>query len=445
MEKIEKKRIELCKERRLRAKECFSDGALIVPAQIESVRNSDVYHAYRQDSNLFYLTGFEEPESVLVLLPGAEKETIMFVREKDRQRETWDGFRYGVEGTGENFSIDCVYPISDFEKEMPRLLKGVQKIYYSLFKNDSFDLRVRNVLQKIKEISGRSGSGLLLIEDPSEKLGQMRLYKTDDEIKIQKKACQISVEAHKVAMSFCRPGVNERQVEAVLIHTMMMKGSQRTGYPSIVASGKSATTLHYTFNDQECLNGDLLLIDAGAEYQYYTGDITRTFPVNGKFTSAQKEVYQGVLSVQKKIIELCRPGESINHLKEVSVDMLIDVMLDLKLLSGKKEEIKKSGAYRKYYPHDSGHYLGMDVHDVGLYVEAEGAPVCFKENVCFTVEPGIYIPGDDESAPKELRGIGVRIEDNIRITRDGFENMTEALPKEIPEIESIVGEGINKI
>ena len=432
--------ISFCKERRAKAAEVFSDGVLILAAHPEFVRNYDVHHPYRQDSNLFYLTGFEEPESVLVLLPSRGSQgarSVMFVRKKDVEKETWEGFRYGVAGTQNEFAIDQVYPISDFEKEMPDLLRKERKVYYTLFKNSSFDLRVQRVLQQTQSILGRSGRGVLTVEDPSEKLGQMRWCKTDREIQLQKKACLISAEAHLEAMKFCRPGVNERQVEGVLISAMMQRGAQRWGYPSIVASGANATTLHYVFNDQECRDGDLLLIDAGAEYCYYTGDITRTFPINGRFTSAQKEVYQGVLDVQKKVIESCRPGISMTELKDQSVDLLIDVMFDLKLLKGSKEEIKQSGEYRKYYPHGLGHYLGMDVHDVGLYSQ-DKQPMALQKNVCFTVEPGIYIPQDDESAPEELRGIGVRIEDNICITEKGHENMTSMVPKEVSELEEIL-------
>lgn len=428
---------EIFKKRRTKVISKLNGAALLVAAHPEQVRNDDVHHFYRQDSNMYYLTGFEEPESFLLLRPNQTPETVMFVREKNIERETWDGFRFGPDGTKKDFLIDEVYTISQFEEKAVELLKGYEDIYYRLYKNQEADEKVQKVLSTLKRAQGRTGYGLLTIRDADTFLGEFRLRKDEDDLTNQRKACQISAEAHVAAMKFVKPGVNERHVQAVISHEFHMKGAARVGYPYIIASGASATTLHYNFNDQICKNGDLLLIDAGAEYNYYSGDITRTFPVNGKFSSAQKKVYQGVLNIQKEIIALIKPGLYFKDLHKMAEEKLTDLMFELNLLSGKKEDVMKTNEHRKYYPHGIGHWLGMDVHDSGLYfIKGEARPI--EAGMCFTVEPGLYIPLDDKNAPEELRGIGVRIEDNIVVTPYGCDNLTTAVPKEIDEIEKLM-------
>ena len=272
-------------------------------------------------------------------------------------------------------------------------------------------------------------------------MGEFRLKKDQDDLANQRRACEITAQGHVAAMKFTKPGVNERQVQAVLSNEFLMKGAARLGYNHIIASGASATTLHYNFNDQVCKNGDLLLIDSGAEYNYYSGDITRTFPVNGKFSAAQRKVYAGVLKIQKDLIASIKPGVFFKDLHELGASRLTDLMLDLGLLSGRKEDIMKANEHRKYYPHGIGHWLGMDVHDAGLYfIKNEARHI--EEGMCFTIEPGIYIPIDDQSAPEEYRGIGIRIEDNIVVTANGCDVLTSGVPKEIDEIEAIVGQGL---
>lgn len=430
-------KIEQFKARRQRAVEQLNGAALLVMAHPEQIRNDDVHHPYRPDSNLYYLTGFEEPESFLLIRPKQTPETVMFVREKNVERETWDGFRFGPEGTKKEFGIDEVYTIDQFESKCVELLKGFEEIYYRLFKNSEADHLVQNVLTKLKRAHGRSGYGLLTIKDADTFLGQLRVKKDEFDLQNLRVACEISAQAHIAAMKFTKPGVNERQVQAVLSHEFYMRGSSRPGYSFIVATGNNATTLHYNFNDQECKNGDLLLIDAGAEYNMYTGDITRTFPVNGKFTAAQRKVYEGVLKIQKEIIAHVKPGVYFRDLHKMGEEKLTDLMFELGLLSGKKEDAMKANEHRKYYPHGIGHWLGMDVHDAGLYFK-KGEPVPIEAGMCFTIEPGLYIPADDKTAPAELRGIGVRIEDNILVTRTGSENMTASVPKEIDEIEKLM-------
>lgn len=432
---------EIFKRRRKKVLAGLNGAALIVAANPEQLRNDDVHHEYRQDSNLYYLTGFEEPESFLLLLPGKNPESIMFVRQKNVERETWDGFRYGPEGTQQEFLIDAVYPIEDFQTKSVELLKGFEEVYFRQFKNREADRLVQNVLLDLKRAYGRSGYGLLTVKDADTFLGEFRLKKDEDDISNLRKACQISADAHVAAMKFTKPGVNERHVQAVMSYNFYMSGSARVGYPYIVASGNNATTLHYNFNDQICKKGDLLLIDAGAEYNYYSGDITRTFPVSGQFSPAQKKVYEGVLAIQKDLIAHLKPGLYFKDLHEMAVQRLVDLMLELGLVSGRKEDVIKSNQHRKYYPHGVGHWLGMDVHDSGLYfIKGEARPI--EAGMSFTIEPGLYIPENDMSVPAEYRGIGIRIEDDIVITQNGCDVMTSGVPKEINEIEKIVGTGI---
>jgi Xaa-Pro aminopeptidase len=424
--------------RRNQAGDQISGAALIVASHPEHIRNHDVHYPYRQDSNLFYLTGWEEPDSILIFRPGCQPESVMFVRRRDPERETWDGFRYGPEGCERDFKIEKSYPIDEFEKVAPGLLSAVDRVYYRLYKNPEADQKIQAVLEKTRQLQGRTGYGLLPIHDADTLLGEMRLVKSEYELSQLREACEISAQSHLAAMRFTRPGVTERQVQGVLAHNFYMRGSAREGYHAIVASGNAATTLHYNFNDQVCKEGDLLLIDAGAEFNYYTGDITRTFPVSGKFTDEQARVYEGVLKVQKQIIDFVKPGIVFRDMHEMGTSLLTDLMLDLGLLSGRKEDLIQALAQKKYYPHGIGHWLGLDVHDAGLYFK-KGEPRPIAANMCFTVEPGLYIPADDSSAPSKYRGIGIRIEDNIRVTSQGAENMTSSVPKEIADLEKVVG------
>ncbi|MGZ3747481.1 MAG: aminopeptidase P family protein [Pseudobdellovibrionaceae bacterium] len=430
--------IRIFTERRQRIGRDLQGSAVIVAAHPEQIRNHDVGYPYRQDSNMYYLTGFEEPESILIFRPGLKPESVMFCRRRDKERETWDGFRYGPEGVEREFKMDKAYPIDEFLVHAPALLKEVDQVYYALYKHIVTDKKIQECLEKVKSMQGRTGYGLLPIHDADTLLGEFRVIKSEVELTNLREACEISAQAHLAAMHFTKPGVSERQVQGVLAHNFFMKGAAREGYNYIVASGNAATTLHYNFNDQVCKDGDLLLIDAGAEYNYFTGDITRTYPVNGKFTDEQARVYQGVLDVQKKIIDYVKPGIVFKDLHDMGTSLLTDLMLELGLLSGRKEDLISSLQQKRYYPHGIGHWLGMDVHDAGLYYK-KGIPREIEPNMCFTVEPGLYIPADDTHAPSKYRGIGIRIEDNIRVTSHGCENMTSSAPKEIADIEKVVG------
>ena len=414
-----------------------ANTALLVSAAPEVVRNNDVHFLFRQDSNMYFLTGFEEPESILLMRPGKTPETVMFVRDKNVERETWDGFRFGPEGTQKEFAIDQVFSISQFSQKFVELMNGYQEVLYTFFKNEEMDHDFNAGLKNLKAAYGRSGYGFLTIRDADTFLGEFRLLKDSEGIKNQKEACRITAEAHLQVMKDIKPKMTERQVQGMLAQSFFNEGCARDGYTAIVASGSNATTLHYNFNDQVCEDGELILIDAGCEYNYFSGDITRTFPVNGKFTEPQKKVYEGVLKVQKAIIDMIKPGVPFKSLQDHTIELLVDLMLELSLVSGRKEDVIKTLEFKKYYPHGVGHWLGMDVHDAGLYY-VSGEPRPLEAGMVFTVEPGLYIPFNDPTAPKELRGIGVRIEDNVLVTDKGCEVLTSGAPKEVADIEKVM-------
>lgn len=428
------------KERRERLAASVPKGsAIILWAHPDFVRNDDVHHAYKPDTNLFYLSGWEEPESVLVIRPGMKPETVLFTRPKDATRETWDGFRYGPDGAKTEFAMDEGALMSTFDQRLPELLKSCSRVYYRFGTLAENDTRMIELLHKTRASHGRTGAGLLPVYDSRTLIGELRVIKTDADVRYMREACEISARAHVRAMRTTKPGMNERQVMANILHSFFLEGAAREGYGAIVAAGDSATTLHYRFNDQPCRDGDLILIDAGAETANgYTGDITRTFPINGKFTAPQRRVYEAVLRVQKSLLAMAKPGTPFKALMDHCAEALTDEMLALGLLKGSRADALSSLAYKKYYPHGMGHFLGLDVHDSGFYT-LNGEPRPLEVGMAFTIEPGLYIPAADTSAPAEFRGIGVRIEDNVVITPTGHEVMTSGVPKEIDEIEAIVG------
>lgn len=427
------------KERRNKLAELMPGSVLILASLSESLRNGSVHNPFRQDSNLYYLTGFEEPQSIFVFRPGQNPESILFCNPKDPAKEIWDGFRYGPELAQTNFEIEKTYPREQFEAMLPQLLKGSQKLYYRFFRNPEVDVMVKDALISHKLSLGRTGLGLLPIYDADELMGELRVHKSDTEIENHRRACDLSAEAHIELMKYVKPGMTERELHGFFIYQIMRRGAAREGYGGIFASGPNACILHYTFNDQIVKNGDFLLVDAAGEFNYLTSDITRTYPVNGKFTLEQKELYEGVLNVQKTVIACVKVGRPYKELQEVAINELSQLILDLGLMSGRKEDLIQSGEYRKYYPHGIGHFLGMDVHDAGLYIERSGKGRNIEPGMVFTIEPGLYIPPNDPSAPKGFQGLGVRIEDNILVTTNGFEVLTKKCPKEIPEIEAVVG------
>lgn len=426
-------------ERRARLAEKIAGSALIISSPLEAVRNGSVHYSFRQDSNMYYLTGFEEPGSIFVFRPGMKPETVMFVRKKDTDRETWDGFRFGPHETEKQFQIEKAYVVDDFAKEIVGLLKGCEKLYYRFYKNHEMDEMIEHAQLDLRTSLGRTGYGILPIYDSDELLGEMRVIKTENDLKILRQACEITANAHIEVMKYIRPGMTERELHGYFIYQIMKHGASREGYGGIFATGKNACTLHYVFNDHTIKDGELFLVDAAGEYHYFTSDITRAYPSNGKFTDVQAEVYEGILRIQKQIIEMVKPGVPFRDLHDAGADLLTDLMLELGFLTGRKEDIVKANQHRKYYPHGIGHYLGMDVHDAGLYFSKKGEPRKIEPGMVFTVEPGLYIPANDHDASEKYRGIGIRIEDNILVTQHGYENLTQKCPKEISDLERIIG------
>lgn len=418
----------------------IGDGILIVAAQTEQVRNSSVHQVFRQTSNFYYLTGFDEPDAVFVFRPGKNPETVIFTHDKDPTHETWEGFRFGPQVAASVFKIDHGESLGDLEKKLVGLIKGCDKVYYEFGVNQKLDAALPQLLDSVKRSYGRSGLGLLPIFDARDPLGRCRLVKSELEIKDMKKACSISQSAHVAMMRECRVGRTERYLQGVFYEHIFKLGARGHAYPPIIAGGNNATTLHYRFNDQELKDGDLVLIDAGCEYNYYASDITRTFPVNGKFSEAQAKVYDCVLNIQKQTIAMVTEGLRYQDLRDASTRMLIEAMLELGLLKGNPSEILENESYRRYYPHGIGHWLGLDVHDAGTYMDSDGVlSARLAAGNVLTIEPGLYIPANDELAPKEYRGIGVRIEDNILVNEKGSTNLSISIPKERKEIEELVG------
>jgi Xaa-Pro aminopeptidase len=364
----------------------------------------------------------------------------MFVRPKNAERETWDGFRYGLEGAKQEFGFDAVFSIDDFEKEAPKLLKDCQKVYYSLYRNPAFDKRFGEVLSSVKMLHPRAGLGYLTVEDAYGLLGEMRIRKTEEEIEILRRAGSVSARAHVEVMKATKPAMSERALHGHFIRSIMEQGAKCEAYTGIFAGGNNACTLHYVFNEDKLNDGDLLLVDAGAEYMYYSGDITRTYPVNGRFSAPQKRLYQAMYELQMKLIEMIRPGLPHAHLQEETIKGVTRIMLEEKLLTGTLEECIRNRTYIKYYPHGVSHLLGLDTHDAGALLVG-GRPREIETGWCFTIEPGIYIPANDSTAPKELRGIGIRIEDDIIVTGQGVEVLTHEVPKSVEDLEAIVGQG----
>jgi Xaa-Pro aminopeptidase len=418
-------------------------AAFIFPSNEEVVRNPDVTYPFRQESNFFYLSGFDEPESFLLLLPAGSQRPksghyrkVLFVRKRDPEKEMWEGERYGTDGALNVFGADEAYLIEDFDRKLPELLTGAEKVYYRLGQSPHADQKVLSGLESWRRSMGRSGQALPSISDPNEVIGEMRLFKTPEEVELLRKACQITAAAHKTAMKEVRPGMNEYEVEALIDYVFRKNGCQRTGYGSIVAGGKNAACLHYRANNEALRDGDLLLIDAGGEFDYYTSDITRTFPVGKRFSEAQAKAYDLVLKSQMAAIQMAKPGARLPEIHKHVLEVLIDGFLSLGLMKGSAAEILKSGGHRRFYPHNTSHWLGMDVHDVGLYRRG-GEPRALEAGMCFTIEPGFYVQPGDRECPAEFRDIGIRIEDDILVTQTGCDVLTKDAPKTRAEIEAL--------
>jgi Xaa-Pro aminopeptidase len=439
---------------RLASDPSLQGAAVLIPSAPEYYRNHDVHHAYRQDSNFYYLTGFDEPESFLALLPssaaGRTYKTVLFVRKRDPLKEMWEGERYGIEGALSIFGVDEAYLIHEIATRLPELLRdsGAVKIYYPmgrdaqasavleeqpLSQNDQFLLRTLNT---VKKFAGRSGRGLLPIEDAQHLIGELRLFKSPEEIEALKKACSISARAHRTLMQSVKPGMNEYEMEALIDYEFRRQGCQRLGYGSIVAGGVNAACLHYRANNAPLNDGELLLVDAGGEYDYYTADITRAFPIGTGFTVPQKQLYEIVLKSQLEGIAIAKPGSTMQAIHSKVTEVLVEGLLSLGLLKGSAKEIIRLGEHRRFYPHSTGHWLGMDVHDAGLYM-IDQEPRLLEAGMCLTIEPGLYVQPNDSLTPAEYHHIGIRIEDDILITANGCEVLTHEVPKTISDIEAL--------
>jgi Xaa-Pro aminopeptidase len=410
----------------------------ILPSAPTYVRNNDVDHEYRQDSDLFYLTGFDEPQSVLVLSTPAkpeDKPAAMFVRARDPEREVWDGPRAGVDGAKAEYGADEAFTIDKLEVELPKLLSNRQRLYYRLGRDRSFDDRV---LEGLDATRRRARTGIFWpteITDPATILHEMRLLKGTEDLDAMKSAARITRDAHLRAMAHARPGMHEYEVEALLLETFRRNGSERAAYGSIVGSGANATVLHYRANNRKMQEGDLLLIDAGCEYGYYASDVTRTFPVSGRFNDEQRAIYEIVLDAQLASIAATRTGATLEEVHKKSVDVITRGLQQLGILQGDVTDLVEKEAYKPYFMHRTSHWLGMDVHDVGSYYVG-GKPRTLAEGMVITVEPGIYIPQTDAKVAEKWRGIGVRIEDDILITKDGPQSLTAEIPKSVADVEA---------
>ena len=411
----------------------------ILPNAVVSSRNRDVDYPYRSDSNFHYLSGFDEPNSVIVIVPGRPHgEYLLFCRERKLEKEIWHGYREGQEGAIENFDADDSYPISDLDDILPGLLEDREKVFYTMGNIASFDQRIVGFLNHLREATRQGKHSPTEIIELDHCLNELRLFKSSAEIKAMRKAGEISAQAHIRAMQFTQPGKWEYQVEAEIIHEFMRNNCRSPAYPSIVGGGENGCILHYIENNHKLKNNDLLLIDAGAEYDFYAGDITRTFPVNGKFTPSQKALYTIVLNAQKAAIAAVKPGNHWNQPHEAAVRVLTAGLIDIGLLEGELEELIENHSYREFYMHRTGHWLGMDVHDVGDY-KVGGEWRLLEPGMVLTVEPGIYIR-DLEHIPKKWHFTGIRIEDDVLVTKTGNEVLSALAPKEIDEIETLMAQ-----
>jgi len=427
-------------QRRTRLLKSMQQGIAIIPTAQEVARNADTHYGYRHDSNFYYLSGFPEPEAVLVLIAGqsdaSPSKTILFCREKNLEREIWDGLRYGPDAAREQFGFDEAYPISQLDEKLIELMGNQTALYYPLGQDAAWDQRI---LKLRNEVQKKVRSGIRApdeIRDVRALLNEMRLFKDGHELDIMRRAAAISTAAHRRAMRFTRPDQFEYQIEAELLHEFCRHGARHPAYTSIVAGGANACVLHYVGNDAQLKDGDLLLIDAGCELGGYASDITRTFPVNGKFRAAQKDAYQLVLAAQAEAIAVARPGNTWIAPHDAALRVLAQGFIDLKLCHGSVDEILESEGYKKFYMHRTGHWLGMDVHDVGDYKTGENWRE-LQPGMVLTVEPGCYIrPADD--VPQAFWNIGIRIEDDVVITAQGNEVLTEAAPKTVADIEELM-------
>lgn len=415
----------------------MGNGIAIIPTAPEVVRNRDSHYPYRFDSYFYYLTGFTEPESVLVLIAGEQNKSVLFCRNKDREREIWDGFRFGPQAAKEQFGFDEAHSIHELDALMPNLMANQAQLFYSLGFDAPWDTRVTNWLNKVKDLARTGVSAPAAVLDVRQLVDKQRLIKTPFEIDLMRRSANIAAGAHNRAIQVTKPNKKEYEIEAEFLHEFYRNGAQAPAYTSIVAGGANACTLHYNANNCVLNDGDLLLIDAGCELDGYASDITRTFPVNGKFSPAQRDLYELVLQSQLAAIDAAKPGNHWNAPHEAALGILVQGFIDFKLCKGSKAEVLEAGSYRQFYMHRTGHWLGLDVHDAGDYKDKVGNWATLEAGNTLTVEPGCYVR-PAENVPEHFWNIGIRIEDDVLITATGNEVLTKNAVKKITDIEQLM-------
>ena len=413
------------------------NSVAIIPAAREATRSNDTHYRFRQYSDFFYLTGFEEPEAIAVIKPGETHEYVLFVRPRDPEREIWDGRRAGVEGAKSEFGAQEAFPVTEFDAKLPEILNDAETLYYRLGVHHDLDDKIIREIARMRGLNRKPIHPPTTIVDPATIVHELRVIKSPDELELMQKAADIAAEAHVEAMKAARPGMHEYELEALIEQVFRRHGAAGPAYTSIVGAGSNATVLHYINNDGELRDGELLLIDAGAEYKGYASDITRTFPINGRYSPAQREIYELVLKAQMACVEMVRPGVTHDQLKEHSIEVLTEGMVELGLLQGEPEQLIKDKKYEKFYMHGLGHMLGIDVHDVGAYYHGKESRA-LEPGVVMTVEPGLYIAPDTKDVPEKYLGIGVRIEDDVLCTNNGPRVLTNKVPKDPQEIEALM-------
>lgn len=413
-------------------------GAVILAAAHPAARNNDVDYEFRQDSTFWYFTGLEEPDAVAVLRPGRDDEYVLFVNPFDPKFEIWVGARVGVDGAKTALRADDAFPIDDLEDKLPELLSESQTIYYSLGSDRRIDQLLTDLAARRRSSGQRDDSYIRRIIDPAPVIGSMRVQKSTKEIEALQHAIDITAQGFDRAIRQTRPDIPEYHIQTALENEFRNLGSPRNGYPSIVASGENSCILHYIENRRKMQDGDLLLIDAGAEFEYYSADVTRTWPVSGRFTPEQRAVYDIVLEAQRKAIDIIAPGVELRAVHKTALEVLVQGLIHLGALDGDVDRIIEDKAYEPYYMHGTSHWLGLDVHDAGIYRSGDD-PVLLQEGMIFTVEPGLYFGPHAADAPDRLRGIGIRIEDDVLVTSRGHRVMSAAIPKAPDVLESMIG------
>ena len=413
------------------------NSVAIIPAAREATRSNDTHYRFRQDSDFFYLTGFEEPEAIAVIKPGETHEYVLFVRPRDPEREIWDGRRAGVEGAKTEFGAQEAFPVAEFDAKLTEILNDAEILYYRLGVHHDLDDKIIREIARMRGLNRKPIHPPTTIVDPATIVHELRVIKSPDELELMQKAADIAAEAHVEAMKAARAGMREYELEALIEQIFRRHGAAGPAYTSIVGAGSNATVLHYINNDGELHDGELLLVDAGAEYKGYASDITRTFPINGRYSPAQREIYELVLKAQMSCVEMVRPGVTHDELKHHSIEVLTEGMVELGLLQGEPEQLIKDKKYEKFYMHGLGHMLGIDVHDVGAYYHGKESRA-LEPGVVMTVEPGLYIAPDTKDVPEKYLGIGVRIEDDVLCTNNGPRVLTNKVPKNPDEIESLM-------